>query len=295
VGYLTQRPRPGPREEALRQGLRDLGWVPGRDIILEERYSKREGVDLDALVGELLRLPVDVLVTGGPTVTRRARAATTTVPIVMAQDSDPVGNGFVVSLARPGGNITGLSVLATELNGKRLELLRELVPRLSRVAVLGTSTEPGHARALRETEVAAKALAIELQYLEVRGPEDLEPVFRKASAWPAGAVLGLLSPVLGGANAARMASLATKSQLPLMYQSSEAVRAGVLMSLGVSPTDLFRRAATYVDKILRGAKPGDLPVEQPTKFELVINLKTAKALGLTIPPALLARADEVIQ
>ncbi|MGH7359230.1 MAG: ABC transporter substrate-binding protein, partial [Candidatus Rokuibacteriota bacterium] len=234
------------------------------------------------------------LVTGGPTVTRSAKVATTTTPIVMAQDSDPVGNGFVASLARPGGNITGLSVLATELNGKRLELLTEVVPGLSRVTVLGTSTEPGHARALRETELAAKALGIELQHLEVRGPGDLEPSLRRASAWPAHAVLGLFSPVLG-VNAARVANLATKGHLPLMYQSSEAVEAGVLMSFGVSQTDLFRRAAAYVDKILKGAKPADLPVEQPTKFELVINLKTAKALGLTIPPAVLARADEVIQ
>jgi putative ABC transport system substrate-binding protein len=244
VGYVTQRPSPGPREEAFRRGLRELGWVPGRDVVLEERYSRRGGDDLDALVGELLRLPVEVLVTGGPTVTRSARAATTTVSIVMAQDSDPVGNGFVASLARPGGNITGLSVISTELNGKRLELIKEVVPGLARVAVLGTSTEPGHARALRETELAAKVLGIELLYLEVLGPGDLEPAFPRASAWPAGAALGLLSPVLG-VNAVRVANLATKSQLPLMSQNSEAVQAGALMSLGVSPTDLFRRAATY--------------------------------------------------
>jgi putative ABC transport system substrate-binding protein len=294
IGYLTQRPRPGPREEAFRQGLRDLGYTLGRDIVIEERYSAQGGADLAALAAALVRLPVEIIVTTGPTVTRSARGVTTTIPIVMAQDSDPVGNGFVASLARPGGNITGLSVLAMELYGKRLELLKEVLPALSRVAVLGTSTEPGHARSLRETELAAKALGLGLQYLEARGPQDLEPAFRSASAGHADAVLGLLSPVLG-AHAAQVATLATRSRLPVMYWSSEAVRAGVLMSLGVSPTDPFRRAAAYVDRILKGARPADLPVEQATTFELVINLRTAKAIGLTIPPSVLARAAEVIQ
>jgi putative ABC transport system substrate-binding protein len=294
IGYLTQRPGPGPREEALRQGLRDLGYLPGKDIVIEERYSARGLDELSALAAELVRLKVEIIVTGGPTATHRAKAATTTIPIVMAQDSDPVGNGFVASLARPGGNITGLSILSTELNGKRLELLKEALPGLSRLAVFGTSTEPGHERALRETELAAKALAVQFQYLEVRGPKDLESGFRAARAGQADAVLGLLSPVLG-AHRAELATLAMRSRLPVMYQSSEAVKAGVLMSFGVSVTDLFRRAATYVDRILKGAKPADLPVEQPTKFELVINVKTAKALGLTIPPSVLARADEIIQ
>jgi putative ABC transport system substrate-binding protein len=212
----------------------------------------------------------------------------------MAQDSDPIGNGFAASLARPGGNITGLSIVSSELNGKRLELLKEVVPGLSRVAVFGTSTDPGHARALQETELAARALEVKLQYLEVQGPKDIETAFRAASVGRADAVLGLLSPVLG-VHGAQVATLAIRSRLPVMYQSSEAVQAGVLMSFGVSMTDLFRRAATYVGKILKGAKPGDLPIEQPTKFELVVNLKTAKALGLTIPPAVLARADRVIE
>jgi putative ABC transport system substrate-binding protein len=294
IGYLTQRPGPSPREEAFRRGLRDLGYVPGRDLVIEERYSGRGGDELSTLAAELVRLPVEIIVTGGPTATRSAKVATTMIPIVMAQDSDPVGNGFVASLARPGGNITGLSILSTDLNGKRLELLKEVVPRLSRVTVLGTSGEPGHARALRETELAAKALGVELQYLEVHASKDLETAFRTASAGHADAVLGLLSPVLG-AHRAQVATLARRSRLPMMYQSSEAVQAGLLMSFGVSVTDLFRRAATYVDRILKGARPADLPVEQPTKFELVINLRTAKDLGLTIPPSVLAQADEVIQ
>ena len=222
---------------------------------------------------------------------RAAKAATVEIPIVMAQDNDPVASGFVASLARPGGNITGLSALYTEINGKRLELLKDIAPRLSRVAVLGTSSEPGHARALRETELAAKALAVQLQYLEVRGPQDVETALRAASQGRAEAVLTLFSPVLS-LHRAQLATLAIKSRLPVMYPQSEGVEAGVLMSYGVSVTDLSRRAATYVDKILKGAKPADLPVEQPTRFELVINLKTAKALRLTIPPSVLGRAAE---
>jgi putative ABC transport system substrate-binding protein len=294
IGYLTQRSGAGPREEAFRQGLRDLGYVPGKDIVIEERYSVGGLDGLNALAAELVRLKVEIIVTGGPTATRSAKEATTTIPIVMAQDSDPVGNGFVASLARPGRNITGLSGLYTELNGKRLELLKEVVPRLSRVAVLGTSSEPGNARALRETELAAKALAVQLQYLDVRELKDIEAAFRAASLGRADAVLTLFSPVVLP-HQAQFAALAIKSRLPVMHHQTEAVRTGVLISFGVSMTDLFRRAATYVDKILKGAKPADLPVEQPTKFELVINLKAAKAIGLTIPPSVLARADEVIE
>ena len=294
IGYLTQRSGAGTREEAFRQGLRDLGYVPGKDIVIEERYSVGGLDGLSAPAAELVRLKVEVIVTAGPGATRSAKAATTTVPIVMAQDSDPVGNGFVASLARPGRNITGLSGLYTEINGKRLELLKELVPRLSRVAVLGTSSEPGNARALRETERAAEALEVQLQYLDVRGPKDIEAALRAASLGRADAVLALFSPVLI-LHRAQFAALAIKSRLPVMYPQNEAVEAGLLMSFGVNTTDLFRRAATYVDKILKGAKPADLPVEQPTKFALVINLKTAKAIGLTIPPSVLARADEVIE
>jgi putative ABC transport system substrate-binding protein len=294
VGYLAARPGASPREEAFREGLRAFGYVLGRDVVLEERYSGGVGDRLNALAAELVRLPVEVLVAGGPSVTRSARVATTTIPIVMVQDPDPVGNGFVASLARPGGNITGLSNQSTELNGKRLELLKEVLPRLSRVAVLGTSTEPGHGLARLETERAAKTLMVELQYFEVGGLKDLEPVFGQARFWHADAVLGLLSPVLS-ANRGQVATVAKRYRLPMMYQNSEAVEAGVLMSFGVSLTDLFRRAAGFVDRILKGAKPADLPVEQPTKFEFVINVKTAKAIGLIIPPSVLARADDVIQ
>jgi len=294
IGYVTERPGPGPREEAFRQALRDLGYVPGRNLIIEERYSAGGSDRLRALIAELIRLPVEVILAGGPTVTRAARERTKTIPIVMAQDSDPVASGFVDTLARPGGNVTGLSILSTELNGKRIQLLREVVPGLSRLLVLGSSNEPDHARALRETEQAASALGIQILYREVRGAGDIEEAFRVARGERAEAVLALLSAILG-IQRAQVGALAMRSRLPGMWYNREAVEAGVLMAYGVNLTDLFRRAAKYVDKILKGAKPADLPVEQPTKFELVINLKTAKALGLTIPPSVLARADEVIE
>jgi putative ABC transport system substrate-binding protein len=216
-----------------------------------------------------------------------------TIPIVMAQDSDPVGNGFVASLARPGGNITGLATLASELSGKRLELLKEIVPKLSRVAVFGTSTNPANEQALRETELAAGAFGVQLQSLDVRDPKDIETAFRAASKGRAEAVLMLAGPVFSSQR--KIADLALKSRLPAIYFRSEFVEAGGLMSYGASVTDLDRRAATYVDKILKGAKPADLPVEQPKKFELLINLKAAKRIGLTIPPHVLARADKVIR
>ena len=212
----------------------------------------------------------------------------------MAFDNDPVGNGFVASLARPGGNITGLSTLAPEISGKQLELLKEIVPKLSRVAVLGTSTNPGNAQALKEMELAAGAFGVQLQYLDVLGPKDIETAFRAASKGRADAVLVLASPVLNS-HRTQIADLAVKNRLPAIYRRAEFVEDGGLMSYGVSFTDLSRRAATYVDKILKGAKPADLPVEQPTKFEFIINLKAAKQIGLTIPPNVLARADRVIK
>jgi putative ABC transport system substrate-binding protein len=212
----------------------------------------------------------------------------------MTQDPDPVGNGFVVSLARPGGNITGLSTLSPELSGKRLELLKEIVPKLSRVAVLGTSTNSSNAQALRETELAAGALAVKVQYLDVRDPKDIETAFRAASKERADAVLLLGGPVLASQRT-QFADLAVKSKHPAIYWRSDIVEAGGLMSYAVSFSDLDRRAATYVDKILKGTKPADLPVEQPKKFEFVINLKAAKQIGLTIPPNVLARADKVIK
>jgi putative ABC transport system substrate-binding protein len=241
-----------------------------------------------------VRLEVDVIVTAGPIPTRAAKEATVTIPIVMAADGDPVGSRFVASLARPGGNITGLSTLAPEISGKQLELLKEILPRLSRMAVLGTSTRPGNAQALRETELAAGAFGVQLQYLDVLDPKDIETTFRAASKGRAEAVLVLASPVLNSQRT-QIVDLAIKSRLPAIYWAPEWVEDGGLMSYGVSYTDLYRRAATYVDKILKGAKPADLPVEQPKKFEFIINLKTAKQIGLTIPPNVLARADKVIK
>jgi putative ABC transport system substrate-binding protein len=212
----------------------------------------------------------------------------------MAFDTDPVGNGFVASLAQPGGNITGLSTLAPELNGKRLELLKEIVPKLLRVAALGTSTNPGNAQSLKEIELAARAFGMKLQYLDVLTPKDIETTFSAAAKRRAEAVLAISGPLFASQRK-QIADLATKNRLPAIYPFTEFVEAGGLMSYGVNITDLFRRTATYVDKILKGRKPADLPVEQPTKFELVINLKAAKQIGLTIPPNVLARADKVVR
>jgi ABC-type uncharacterized transport system substrate-binding protein len=282
------------RIEAFRQGLRELGYVEGKNIVIELRYAEGKLDRLPALAAELVRLKVDVIVTSGLGSTRPANEATNTIPIVMTQDPDPVGNGFVASLARPGRNITGLSTLSPELSGKRLELLKEIVPKLSRVAVLGTSTNASAAQELRETELAAGALAVKVQYLDVRGPKDIEAAFRAAGKERADAVIVLGGPVLASQRT-QIVDLVVQSRLPAIYQNRRIVEVGGLMSYGVNYTDLDRRAATYVDKILKGAKPADLPVEQPTKFELVINLKTAKQIGLTIPPNVLARADKVIK
>jgi putative tryptophan/tyrosine transport system substrate-binding protein len=282
------------RIEAFRQGLRELGYVEGKNIVIEYRTAEGKLERLPALAAELVRLKVDVIVTRGPPPTRSAKEATSTIPIVMGSDIDPVGNGFVASLARPGGNITGLSALSPELSGKQLELLKEIIPKLSRVAVLGTSTIPGSAQVLRETEAAARVFGVQLQYLEVRGPTDIEMAFRAASKGHADAVLVLPGPFTLSQRM-QVVDLAVKSRLPAMYPQSEYVEDGGLMTYGPSINDLFRRAATYVDKILKGAKPADLPVEQPTKFEFVINLKAAKQIGLTIPPNVLARADKVIK
>jgi len=282
------------RIEAFRQGLRELGYVEGKNILIEQRYAEGQLNHMNELAAELVRLKVDVIVTIGPAATRPAKEATHAIPIVMGVDDDPVGNGFVASLARPGGNITGLASLAPEIGGKQLELLKEIVPRLSRVAVLGTSTQPGNAQSLREAEVAAQALVVKFQYLDVLSPKDIEPVFRTASNGRAEAVLVLRASVFFS-HRKQIVDLAAKRQLPAMYYTTEYVEEGGLMTYGVSITDLFRRAATYVDKILKGAKPAELPIEQPTKFELVINLKTAKRIGLTISPNVLARADRVIK
>jgi putative tryptophan/tyrosine transport system substrate-binding protein len=296
IGYLTtvSFSAQSSRIEAFRQGLRELGYGEGKNIVIEWRYAEGKLDRLPALLAELVRLKVDVIVTAGPPGTRAAKEAAVTIPIVMAQDSDPVANGFVASLARPGGNITGLATLSPEISGKRLELLKETIPRLSRVAVLGTSTEPGNVQSLKETELAARALGVKLQYLDVRGPNDIESAFRAASKGRADAVLVLASAIFA-AHRTQVVEHAVNSRLPAIFWLSDFVEDGGLMTYGVSFADLFRRAATYVDKILKGAKPADLPVEQPTRFELVINLKTAKQIGLTIPPNVLAQADRVIK
>ena len=282
------------RVEAFRQGLRQLGYAEGKGIIIEYRFADGKLDRLSELAAELVRLKVEVIVTAGPAPTRAAKGATATIPIVMTQDPDPVGNGFVASLARPGRNITGLSTHAPEISGKQLELLKEILPKLSQVAVFGTSTIPGHALSLREIGLASGALNVQLQYLDVLGPKDIETAFRAASKGRADALI-----VLGGAvlisQRTRILEFAVKSRLPVIYTGPTFVDAGGLMSYGVSVTDLARRAATYVDKILKGAKPADLPIEQPTSFELIINLKSAKQIGLTISPNVLARADKVIK
>ena len=282
------------RIEAFRQGLHELGYVEGENIVIEWRWAEGKFDRLPVLAAELVRLNVEVIVTGGSTSSGAAKKVTTTIPIVMAQTNDPVGSGFVASLARPGGNMTGLSTFAPELSGKRLELLKEVVPKLSRVAVFGDSTTPGNAQALKETELAARALKVQLRYLDILGPKDIETAFREASKGRVDAVLVLGAPVLISPRR-QIADLTVKNRLPAAYPVAEYVEDGGLMSYGVSVSDLYRRAATYVNKILKGAKPADLPLEQPTKFELAINLKTAKALGLTIPQSVLGRADQIIE
>jgi putative ABC transport system substrate-binding protein len=281
------------RVEAFRQGLRELGYVEGQNLVIEYRSAEGHVDRGPALATELVRLKVDAIVTAGPTDTRHAKHATSTIPIVMTWDQDPVGSGFIASLARPSGNVTGLSSLAPEVSGKHLELLTQIVPGLARVAFLGNSTEPGNAQALSATEAAARALGVQLQYFDVLAPNDIAPAFRAASQGRAQAVLVLTSPVVT-AQLKEFIDLAMQHQLPTIYHRGHYVEAGGLMSYGVSQHDLDRRAATYVHKILQGAKPADLPVEQPMAFELVINRHTAQQMGLTIPPAVLYQADRVI-
>jgi len=282
------------RTEAFRKGLRELGYVERENLSIEYRFAEGRPDQLPALAADLVRLKVSVIVTEGTTATRFAKEATSTVPIVMAQDPDPVGTGFVASLARPGGNITGLSNLRPDLSGKRLELLKDTVPRLTRVAILATAATPGTAQTVKETELAAGTVGVQVSDVEVAAAKDIDMAFRAASSARTDAVLVLASPIFLS-HRGEVTDLAMKHRLPAMYYTMEFVLGGGLMSYGASALDLFRRAASYVDKILKGAKPSDLPVEQPTKFEFAINLKTATALGLTIPQSLLQRADQVIE
>ena len=282
------------RTEAFRQGLHERGYVEGKNIMIEYRFAEGNFRPQKELAAELVRLNVDVIVTSGPASTRAAKEATATIPVVMTFDSDPVESGSVASLARPGGNITGLSTLAPEISGKQLELLKEIVPRLSRVVVLGSSANPGNVQVLKEMEAASRGFGLKLQHLDVLDAKEIEALFRTASNERADAVVVLAGTVII-AQRRQIADLAIKSRLPSIYERREFVQAGGLMSYGISVIDLDRRAAVYVDKILKGAKPADLPVEQPKKFELIINLKTAKQIGLTIPLNVLARADKVIK
>jgi putative ABC transport system substrate-binding protein len=281
------------RVEAFRQRLRELGYVEGKNIFIEYRYADGKPELLPDLAAELVGLKVDVIVTV-PQSTLAAQKASQTIPIVFALHPDPVGTGLVSSLARPGGNITGLSLMVPDLDGKRLELLKEAFPKITRVAFLWQSTGPRGNLALTEVEAAAKALRVKLLSLPVQGLDDFDSAFARAKRDGAQALITTIGGLII-TQQRQVLDFAAKNRLPAMYPASEFVEAGGLMSYAASYTDLWRRAAEYVDKILKGAKPGDLPVEQPTKFELAINLKTARALGLTLPPALLVRADEVIE
>jgi putative ABC transport system substrate-binding protein len=299
IGYLSINMAASPPQlhEAFRQGLRDLGYVEGRNVVIEYRDAGAKPERLPTLAAELVALKVDVIVAGSTPNALAAKQATRTIPIVFLSSGDPVADGLVTSLARPGGNVTGLSTLTPERVGKCLELLTQAVPGVSRVAVLwqpGAVGERTEKDTLKGAEVAARALGVRLQFVEARGPADIDRAFSDVTRARAGA-LTVWTNAMFVAERRRLVALAAKNRLPAVYTLREFVDVGGLMSYGHSQADLNRRAATYVDKILQGAKSADLPVEQPTKFDLVINLKTAKALGLTIPPSLLARADHVVE
>jgi len=297
IGFLGLNPGANLHlRGAFLQGLRDLGYVEGRNVVIEYRSAEGKLERLRALAAELVALKVDVIVTGGGTPTAlAAKEATRTLPIVFTSATDPVTDGLVTSLAHPGGNVTGLSNLAPELVGKCLEQLKEAVPQVSLVAVLWQpGAVGGRTDMLKPAEVAARALGVRVQFVEARGPADFDRAFSDMTRARAGA-LAVLGSAIFNSERRRLVDLAAKHRLPTVYTSRDFVDAGGLMTYGVNLADLFRRAAAYVDKTLKGTKPGDLPVEQPTKFELMINLKTAKALGLTISPSLLQRADEVIE
>ncbi len=300
IGYLSRGDKPTAttpdlKAEAFRQGLRDLGYIDGQNIHLEFRYAEGKGERFPDFLSELMQLKVDVLVSGTIQAIRVAKEATKTIPIVIVTQGDPVESGLVESLARPGGNITGLTRFTRELNGKRLELLKEAVPGMSRVGVLGDASAATTARTFKEYDIVARALKIQFQSLEVGDPKhDLDRAFQVAAKARANGLLTVSSPMLDRSRK-QIADLAIKNRLPSMNEESHWVEAGGLLSYAANDAENFRRAAVYVDKILKGAKPGELPVEQPMKFEFLINLKTAKALGLTIPPNVLVRANKVIK
>ena len=294
VGILTPDPVSARINlfEAFKKGLREVGYVEGQNIGIEVRSAEGKRDRLPTVASELVRLKVDVILTSTTPAIQAAKQATTTIPIV-AISTDPVGTGLVASLARPGGNITGLSLLGPEINGKQLELLKETLPKVKRVAFVGNPASVAFALRFKEVEIAGQELGLQTQSVEVRSPNELERALESATREQAGALIVASSISL--AYRRQIVDFAAKNQLPAIYDESESVEAGGLMSYGANLPDLFRRAATYVDKILKGRKPSDLPVEQPTKFELIINLKAAKQIGLTIPPNVLARADKVIR
>ena len=298
VGYLSpgspSEPLRRRRFEAFRQGLRELGYVEGQNIVIEPRWAEGKYDRYPALAADLVRLKVDVIVPVGGAATQAVQQATRTIPIVMSVVIDPVGSGLVASLARPGGNVTGLTIMASDLVGKQLELLKEVVPKVSRVALLWNPANPGSAPQLRQAEAAARALGVRLQPLEARGPQEIDSAFAAMTRERAGALVILADSIFTN-QLRQIAEIAAKKRLPAIHVGTEYAEAGGLMGYSANNLDLERRAATFVDKILKGAKPADLPIEQPSKFELIINVKTAKALGLTIPQSLLLRADEVIR
>lgn len=282
------------RIEAFRQGLRELGYREGKNILFEQRWADGKLDRLATFAAELVRVKTDIIVSAGPTVTRALKKITSTIPIVMGFDDDPVASGFVASLARPGGNITGLSTLSPELSAKQLELLKEILPKISRVAVVGSSAHPGTSQTLKEMKSTSTAFGVQIQYIELQGPNDIESAFGAARKGHADAVV-VLTSVVTNSNRKPIVDIAAKNRLPAIYYTAEWVESGGLLTYGANFPDLFRRAATYVDKILKGAKPRELPVEQAHKFELIVNLKAAKEIGLAIPPNVLARADRVIR
>ena len=297
VGYLVSGSQSDPQRkrlaDAFRQGLRELGYVEGQNIAIESRWADGQDDRLPALAADLVRSKVDVIVTQSGAATRATQQATRAIPIVMALANDAVASGLVASLARPGGNTTGQTVILPDLIAKQLQLLKEVVPKLSLVALLTNPTNPASAPSLREAEASTRALGVRLRTLEVRHPQEIDSAFAEATREGASALL-IVPDVVFVSQRRQIAELGTKRRLPSIYGVAEYAEAGGLMAYGASYIDLVRHSATYVDKILKGAKPADLPVEQPTKFELVINLRTAKAIGLTIPPSVLQRADQLI-